>query len=63
MKIAILFILTKNYNTMKNLNTFTIWLKKDKEPIILNLPFHSVDSVVEFIMENFDIRPRSVSKH
>ena len=48
---------------MKNLNTFTIWLKKDKEPIILNLPFHSVGSVVEFISDNFDIRPRSVSKH
>jgi len=48
---------------MKNLNTFTIWLKNNKQSIELNLPFHTVQTVKDFIEDNFDKRVISISKH
>tara|TARA_Y100001972_G_scaffold38826_1_gene47949 strand:+ start:346 stop:492 length:147 start_codon:yes stop_codon:yes gene_type:complete len=48
---------------MKNLNTFTIWLKNNKQPIELNLPFNTVQTVKDFIEDNFDKRVTSISKH
>ena len=48
---------------MKHLNTFTIWLKNKKESIELDLPFHTVQSVADFIEDNFDKRVTSISKH
>jgi len=56
---------TINYKTyiMKHLNTFTIWLKNNKQSIELNLPFHTVQTVKDFIEDNFDKRVISISKH
>ena len=47
---------------MKHLNTFTITLI-NKKTIELNLPFHTVQTVKDFIEDNFDKRVISISKH
>ena len=47
---------------MKNLNTFTITLI-NKKTIDLNLPFHTVQKVKEFIDDNFNTTAVSISKH
>ena len=48
---------------MKHLNTFTIWLKNKEQSIELDLPFHTVQNVKDFIEHNFDKRVISISKN
>ncbi len=47
---------------MKHLNVFTITLI-NKKTIELNLPLNTVQSVKEFIDDNFDTTAISISKH
>ena len=64
--IIIIYIFTTiNFKTYikKHLNTFTIWLKNNKQSIELNLPFNTVQTVKDFIEDNFDKRVISISKH
>ena len=47
---------------MKNLVKWQVWVNKDSQPIIMSLPFNSVNNVFEFVWEQIGKRPSSVSK-
>ena len=47
---------------MKNLVQWKVWATKGGQPIIMSLPFSNVNAVLEFLCENLDKRPASISK-
>jgi len=47
---------------MNNSTKWQVWVNKDSQPLIINLPFNSVKNAHEFIWEQIGIRPSSISK-
>ena len=47
---------------MKNLTQWQVWVTKGSQPIIMSLPFNNVNTVFEFLCENLNKRPVSISK-
>jgi len=49
-------------NDMTNLTQWQVWVTKGSQPIIMSLPFNNVNTVFEFLCENLNKRPVSISK-
>jgi hypothetical protein len=47
---------------MNNLVEWKVWVTKGSQPIIMSLPFSNVNAVLEFLCENLDKRPVTISK-
>ena len=47
---------------MENLTQWQVWVTKGSQPIIMSLPFNNVNTVFEFLCENLNKRPVSISK-
>jgi len=47
---------------MENLIKWQVWVNKDSQPIIMCLPFNSVNKVHEFLSEQINKRISSISK-
>tara|TARA_R110002073_G_scaffold33614_1_gene100810 strand:+ start:102 stop:248 length:147 start_codon:yes stop_codon:yes gene_type:complete len=47
---------------MENLVKWQVWVNKDSQPIIMSLPFNSVNNAFEFIWEQVGKKPASINK-
>jgi len=47
---------------MTTLTKWQVWVSKESQPIIINVPFSNVNDAHEFIWEQIGKRPASMSK-
>ena len=54
----------KEIKRLENLTItkWQVWVNKGSQPIIMSLPFNNVNTVFEFLCENLNKRPVSISK-